>query len=71
MTNLTLALIYLLLQNLNFVLVGKISFTDIPHKEVCLAAMLNNKCRGAIYSPTRAPPNAIQYGYVYQLPSFM
>jgi len=45
MTNLTLALIYLLLQNLNFVLVRKITFTDIRHKEVCLAAMLNNICR--------------------------
>jgi len=54
-----LVLIYILLQNLNFVLVGKISFTDIPHKEVCLAATLNNKCRGAIYSPTRVLPNAI------------
>jgi len=66
-----LALIYILLQNLNFVLVGKISCTDIPHKEVCLAATLNNKCRGAIYSPTWAPPSAIQYGCIYHLPSFV
>jgi len=29
-----------------FVLVGKIGLTRIPHKEVCLAAISNNKCGG-------------------------